>query len=117
MNNNLPEIKKESIFQKFKKWFKRFFSKDEIIMEDPIKDAINEISESIDDIKRNKFIDDIKVDSKDEILLLQRKLKEKQIEIVDLTDEQLDEMIELYREQIQYKKEKLKKYKNKIKKL
>lgn len=116
MNNNLPEIKKESFFQKFKNWFKRLFIKEEIIIEDPIKDAINEISESIDDIKRNKFIDEIKVESKDEILSLQRKLKEKQIEIADLTDEQLDEMIELYKEQIQYKKDKLKKYKNKIKK-
>ena len=45
---------------------------------------------------------------------LKNSTKEKQIEISDLTDEELDEMIELYKKQIQYKKDKLKKYKNNI---
>ncbi len=116
MNDNLPEIKREGFFQKFKKWFKRLFNKEEIVIEEPINEAINELNKSMDEMKKNKFIEEIKVESKDKILALQRKLKEKQIEIADLTDEELDEMIELYKEQIQYKKDKLKKYKNKVNK-
>ena len=105
MNNNLPEIKKESFFQKIKKWVKRIFN-----IEEPIQEAINEINSDMEEIKNNKFIDEIKVENKDKILLLQKKLKEKQIEIADLTDEELDEMIELYKTQIEEKKTKLKKY-------
>ena len=63
---------------------------------------------------KDTFRESLQVDSKDKILALQRKLKEKQIEISELTDEELDEMIELYKNQIKEKENKLKQYRNKM---
>lgn len=111
MNRNLPQIKKESIFLKLKNWFRKLFSIGEII-EEPVQEAIREIDSNVEKIKKSNFKEVLQVESKDKILALQRKLKAKQIEIADLTDEELDEMIELYKNQIKLKKEKLKKYKN-----
>lgn len=109
MNENLPMKRNESIFGKIKIWFIRLFKK-----EKTVEEAIKEIDTSVEQIKSNNFKEDIKVESKDKILALQRKLKEKQIEISELTDEELDEMIELYKKQIEEKKNKLKQYRNKI---
>jgi low affinity Fe/Cu permease len=69
----------------------------------------------MDEMNKEIFIQDIKIESKDNILMLQRKIKEKQIEISDLTDQELDEMIELYKNQIEDKKARLKQYRVKIK--
>lgn len=110
MNSNLPDIRRESIFTKIKNWFKKIFSKEEVIIEE----VIEEINQTVDEIKNISFKDSIKVKSKDRILFLQRKIKEKQIEISDLTDEELDEMIELYKKQIEEKKNALKNYKEKL---
>lgn len=113
MNNNLPEIIKEGIFTKIKNWFKSLFVIGEIEIE-PVQEAIKEIQKDVEEIKKNEFMESLKVESKTKILLLQRKLKEKRIEISDLTDEELDEMIELYKGQIEEKKNKLRSYRNKI---
>lgn len=104
MNNNLPEIRREGIFTKIKNWFKNLFEKNNLE-----KDLIQE---SIEEIKNANFKDSIKVESKERILFLQRKIKEKQMEIADLTDEELDEMIELYVDQIKEKKNILRQYKD-----
>ena len=117
MNSNLPQIRKENFFSKLRKWIKKLFIKEEIIIEEPVKDAINEINNSANEIKKSDFINELKVENKDKIIALQRKLKEKQIEIAELTDEELDELIAIYKQQIEYKKDKLRLYKNKIKKL
>ena len=95
MNNNIPMIKKEGLFTKIKSWFKRLIGKEEIIIE-PVKEYTkNEIEE----IKKDSFREGLKVKSKDVILFLQKKLEEKKIQISDLTDEQLEEMVELYNNQ------------------
>ena len=95
MNNNLPMIKKEGIFVKIKNWFKRLIGKEEIIVE-PVKEYTkNEIEE----IKKDSFREGLKVKSKDVILFLQKQLEEKKIKILDLTEEQLQEIIELYENQ------------------
>ena len=114
MNINLPQIKKEGAFTKIKNWFKGLFAREKVT-EQPVQEAIKEINNSVEEIKNDSFKASIKVESKDRILFLQRQLKEKQIEISDLTDEELDEMIELYEAQIEEKKEILKKYKEKLK--
>jgi len=111
MNNNLPEIKREGLFTKIKNWFKRVFNKEEIVEE-----AITEINHNVEEFKKEDFKKSIQIESKDKILALHRKLKEKQIEIADLTDEELDEMIELYKKKIKEKKDKLRQYRNQIKK-
>ena len=49
MNNNLPEIKREGIFTKIKKWFKSLLGIGKII-EEPVQEAIKEIV--IDEVER-----------------------------------------------------------------
>lgn len=111
MNRNLPQVMQEGFFTKIKNWLKKIFGKHGSI-EYPIPETMyNEI----DEIKKENFVRNIKIESMDKILMLQKKLKEKQIEISDLTDQELDEMIELYKSQITDKKIKLKQYQYAIK--
>lgn len=109
MNETLPMKVNRNIFARIKIWFIKLFKKEE-----PVQGAIKEINTSVEQLKNNNFKDDIKVASKDRILSIQRKLKEKQIEISELTDEELDEMIDLYKKQIEEKKNKLKQYRDKM---
>lgn len=114
MNENLPKVIQEGFFTKIKNWVIKFFRKQKSI-ENPINENLNELHKEIDEFNKEDFVQNIKVENKDNILLLQRKIKEKQIEISDLTDQELDEMIELYKGQIEEKKQKLKQYRLKIK--
>lgn len=63
-------------------------------------------------MENNNFIKNIKVEDKSWIFALQKRLENKEIEISDLTDEQLQAMIELYEGRIEKKKNKLKEYRN-----
>lgn len=101
-NRNLPMIRKDGIFYKIKEWFKKLFNKEEIIEE---KAKENNEVEKI--TERLSFVDSIKVESKDVILALQRKLRNEEIKIEDLTDKELYEMVQLYRIQIEEKKNKV----------
>lgn len=114
MNNNLPQIKQDGILERIKNWFKRLFKGEEIEVKEPLQDTIEEIDKQVEEIKKDTFRKNIQLESKDKILALQRKLKEKKIEISDLTNEELDEMIELYKKQIEEKNNKLRQYKAKI---
>lgn len=106
MNKNLPQLKQEGLFKKIKNWFLKVFRKEEKV-ENQMEDTLGMLE---DEAPEKTFIENIKVENKDKILMLQRKIKEKQMEISDLTDQELDEMIELYKSQIEEKKVKLKKY-------
>ena len=97
MNNNLPQIKKDGIFEKLRKWLNGLLGIEKISEEEHIQEKDKPLNE-------NDFRKSIQVESKDAILALQRKLKENQIEISDLTDKELDEMIELYKKQIEERK-------------
>lgn len=108
MNTNLPEIRKEKVFTRIKKWFKNIFGIGEII-EEHIQEVVNQ--------EKNDFREELKVKSKDVILALQRKINEEQMEISELTDEQLDEMIELYQSQIEEKEKRIRFYKQKLMKI
>lgn len=109
MNNNLPEIRRKGIFFKIKNWFKSLFNIQQNAQE--IQEDENEIYKEINnyDFKKN-----LQEKSNDSIIILQRNLKEKQIEISELTDEELDKMILLYKKQIEEKKNKLRIYKEKF---
>lgn len=65
-------------------------------------------------MKNNDFIKKIKIDDKMKYIYLQMKLKSGSIRISDLTNEELDNLIELYKKQIESKKIKLKNYKRKL---
>lgn len=108
MNNNLPAIKKDGIFVKIKNWFSKLFktyeNKEEYFLEEKSYQFEN----------KTDFIENIKIENNDRIFMLQRKIKEKQMEISDLTNQELDELIEFYKDQIEEKKVKLKQYRMKI---
>lgn len=109
MKENLPEIKKEGIFAKIKKHIKSLFGIgkiEEYTIQEPVKNTEKED-------KRSDFKKSIQVESNDRILALKRKLEEQQIKTEDLTEEELDKMIEIYKEQVKQKENKIKKYKEK----
>lgn len=104
MNNNLPTIKKEGIFYKIKQYLKKIFVKDKMIDEQKdktIDETIEETDKKEELTQRSVFIDSLKVVNKDEILMLQRKLKNKELEIEDLTNNQVYDMLDLYMKQIE----------------
>lgn len=105
-NDNLPQI---NIFLKIKQCFLGLFKKDK----NSKNEAINTI-ENEELLDSNNFMKNIKLNNNETILKLQRKLKSKQIEISNLTDEELEKMIKLYQKQIIEKKDKLKYYRMKI---
>lgn len=113
MNENLPQVRQEGFFTKIKSWFYKFFRKQKSI-EYSIQENLKAPHNEVDEFEQENFIQNIKVENKDNIIILQKKIKEKQIEISDLTDQELDEMIELYKGQIEEKELKLKQYRTKI---
>lgn len=102
-NENLPQIVKDTLLSKFKKWIKRLIRKDENKISDKTITQTNTINEK-------DFAETIKVEDKTEIINLQKRLKENKIKIAELTDNQLKQMIELYKNQIEQKRLKLKQY-------
>lgn len=103
MSEILPKIKKESLFEKIRNWFKSIFNRNINIINEP------QINDNTKEKQVNTFIE-----NNNKIFVLQKRLKEGMIEVSDLTDEELDELIELYEKQIAEKKEKVKYYREKI---
>ena len=97
MNRNLPQVVHEGFFTKIKNWFNNFFRKQKSI-EYPIQESLNELHNKMDENSKENFVQDIKVENKDNILKLQRKIKENEIGISDLTDQELDEIIQKFNE-------------------
>ena len=108
MSKNLPQIKKDGLFSKIRRGFLKFFRKAENV-KIPIEETLNN---SETPKQQDNFLREIRAENK--IFQLQNKLKEKQVDISDLTDEELDEMIKLYKQQIEDKKQKLKQYRVRI---
>lgn len=109
MNDNLPYVKKDSFFSKIKNWFNKIFNKnlsEKVIIED--------IDVKENESQKEKFVKGILLENNDETRYLQTKLKQNEIEISDLTDNQLDEMIKLYKSQINIKRKKLLEYRKTI---
>lgn len=103
MNDIYIEVKRENVFEKIKMWFKKLIKKE-------VDTQYNSNIENKKEIKNENFIKSIKIDDKSKLIILQNKLKNNEIQISDLTDEELKDMIELYEQQIQQKKEILKRY-------
>lgn len=106
-NENLPKVVKENIFFKIKRWIQKLIRKNEKKIVEP------QIVQSNKQDEKN-FIETIKVEDLTKILNLQKQLKEDKIKITELTDNQLQQMIELYKKQIEQKKLKLKQYRQMI---
>lgn len=108
MRENLPQVIRENIFTKIKKRFLKIFKKRE-----SIDYSTQKTLDNTEKSNKENFIESIKIENKEKFLMLQKKLKEKQLKISDLTDEELDEMIEIYKVQIEEKKQKLLEYRRK----
>lgn len=101
------------IFKRIRLFFKNLFGKKEIVKKTVV------IPKQMDkENARNNFIENLKVDSDveadSELLELQRKVRDGIIKIEDLTEEQEDQLIDLYDKQIAVKKAKIEEIKKKI---
>ena len=110
---SLAVIKKESIFTKIKRFLQKMFQKEK---QEVIQEINYEGASKVEDSK-DKFKENIKFDTKEELKKLQHLLKTKEMKISELTEKQKDNLIELYNEQIKMKKEKLLGLYKKIEKL
>lgn len=97
MNSELPMKIKDGILQKIKRWLQGLFKK-EIAISTKVKKMEKEDNELL---KKDSFRESLAVESKEAILFLQRQLEEKKIKISDLTENQKDELIEIYEFQIE----------------
>lgn len=102
-NENLPQVVKENIFFKIKRLIKGLIKKNEKKIVEPKVVQSNKQEEK-------SFTETLKVEDLTKILNLQKELKENKIKIEELTDNQLQQMIDLYKKQIEQKKLKLKQY-------
>lgn len=108
---NMQVINENSFFYKIKCFFRKMFFKEETI-EEP-KEQVQDIVEE-DNNKKKEFIKNIKVETNDKLISIQKKLESGKMKISELDDEQKDKLIELYNKQIDMKKQKLSKIKQKI---
>ena len=72
MNESLPQVRQESFFTKIKNWFLGIFRKQKK-NDSQIQGTLNEVYNEMDKI--NNFAQNIKVENKDSIIILQRKIK------------------------------------------
>lgn len=104
---NLPQVKNKNIFGKIKNWILKLFHKSKNEKDEKFysseKTYMNE--------KEKDFAESINISA---ILKLQNELKQNKISMSDLTDKELDSMIELYQKQVEEKEIKLKQYMKKI---
>lgn len=117
----LPAERKGSFFDKVINFFKSIFKKNKTHTEENItieNEMPNENVEkhrgieidaenyepnykTIDDVEETDFVKSIKAEDKSYIIFLQQKLKNNEIRVEDLTDQELDDMIKLYKSQLQ----------------
>lgn len=118
MRENTEEknlIKRESntsFFGKIRMFFKNLFGKKEIVNQTVVIQKDNSKDEFMETIKIES---DVEADY--ELLELQRKVRDGEIKIEDLTEEQEDQLIDLYDKQIAVKKAKIEELKKKIEKI
>jgi len=118
MKENTEEknlIKRETkinFLKRIKDFFSNLFVK---------KEVTNEITQKDIDVNRNEFAKSLRVESEVEadieLLDLQRKIRNGEKRIEDLTQEQEDQLIDLYDKQIAVKKAKIEELKKKIEKV
>ena len=98
-------VVKESFFSKIVKKIKNIFRKEKI----EEYEAKCDLSVDLKNEKKQQFKDSIKAQDNSEILVLKRKLENGEINAIDLTDEQIDELQNIFDREIIEKKNRLKK--------
>lgn len=107
---SLQEINEKSFLYKIKNFFRKLFFKKESV-EQSVEQNIVEKDASD---KNSTFKKDIKIETNDELIIIQKKLESGEMKISELDEEKKDELIELYDKQIEMKKQKLANMKQKI---
>jgi len=104
---------KESLFTRILNKIKRIFGINKEIEKVPEKIVqINDYKES-SKTQKSDFINSLKVEEDSSgIIYLKMKLENHEIRAIDLTDEQIDELQEIYDKEIQEKKNKIKRLKS-----
>lgn len=115
---NLPSIKKISLFEKIKNNIKHFFGMNQEKTEQQETQQINEVVSKDNFKEKIKFEEDLE---KKKLLEIQRRLEEggMTLEVAseltrDLTSEEKSDLLELYKTQINKLEESLKNYKKRI---
>lgn len=96
MENKFLQVKKDNIFTKFINFFKKILYKSQ-----------SNISEQVMDIEledtRNNFLDEIKLQHEENpnLINLQQRFENKEIELSSLTDEEVHNLNLLYKRQIE----------------
>ena len=113
MSDNLPKIKNDGIIEKIKNVFSKIFAKNQKQYESE-QTIVNKHEKVSVSLNKSELLSSLQsqiekeVVSDNEVLVaLQRKIKNNEMQISELTDEELDGLIELYEEQIANKKKKL----------
>lgn len=107
----LPTERKENFLDKIINFFKNIFgsknkaptNQEELHTENKIEiDAENYVPQykTIDNVE-DSFTEGLKVEDKSYIIFLQQKLKNNEIRVEELSDQELDDMIALYKMQLQ----------------
>ena len=109
MDNNSMMVKEENFFKKIVNKIKNIFSKNEELEESQEKNNNNEFN------KKKSFFNKLKVDVDPEIYELKLKLDRGEAKAIELTDEQIDKLQEIYNREIEEKMKKLNKLKKKNK--
>ncbi len=113
MSDNLPKIKNEGILEKIKNVFYKLFVGKKSQTESVKTEVNNHEKDSIRSDKTDLLsnlqnqIENEVVSDNELLITLQRKIKNNEIQISELTDEELDGLIELYETQIANKEKNL----------
>ena len=114
MNYNLPKIKKDGILDKIKNVFAKLFAgnKTQPANHKETSEKCEKTSVEYNKIDllsnlQNQIVSEEIVSGNEILLQLQRKIKNNEMQIAELTDDELDRLIELYETQIESKKKKL----------
>ena len=103
MEKNLPDtVNKKSIFYKIKKFFAKMFKGKNAYTNEPQLENVKENEETSINTPKNNFIEEVRDIENDEtrLLKLQKQFDNGEIDKSQLSEEQIDKLIELYKEQI-----------------
>ena len=111
-NKNLMVVK-QSLFKKILNKIKSLLKKEEIAQEIKTQEEVDTNNYKSETMSRKKdFLNSIKVEENSEMLYLKIKLENGEVNAIDLTDEQIDELQKIYDKEIQEKRNKIIKLKN-----
>lgn len=109
--NKSLQVRKEGVFTKFLNFFKKLFKSNKPKVGYTQKDIIlqkERVTNIITPIEKKEFKDGIKIEAKtDETLMLQKQFEDNENSADDMSEEQINSLIMLYKEQVATLREKI----------